>query len=204
MTRPPWTTTFGDRRSAWNGRPPFQVAGWHARCGGERSNTLARGAEGKSRRSRPRSTGLRHRRLNGRPRRPIIRSTSGLLGKSLLDDKHPRSIVMKVVPAATCPRPASPVRHRNSTARPAPIRARCGHDAPNASRNRTHLRRLGPCCPAASPMTPRERATCWPASESTTNMNTKRGRLGLPDTEEDALVSFLQRLTSGFMALVRK
>jgi cytochrome c peroxidase len=47
---------------------------------------------------------------------------------------------------------------------------------------------------------PGEGITCWPAPESTDNMNTKRvGRLGLSDAEEDALVSFMQTLTDGFM-----
>jgi cytochrome c peroxidase len=47
---------------------------------------------------------------------------------------------------------------------------------------------------------PGEGITCWPAPESTENMNTKRvGRLGLSDAEEDALVSFMQTLTDGFM-----
>jgi hypothetical protein len=37
---------------------------------------------------------------------------------------------------------------------------------------------------------------------STANTNTKRmGRLGLSDAEEDALVSFMQTLTDGFMHL---
>jgi cytochrome c peroxidase len=45
-----------------------------------------------------------------------------------------------------------------------------------------------------------EGTTCWPAPESTDNLNTKRvGRLGLSEAEEDALVSFLQTLTDGFM-----
>jgi cytochrome c peroxidase len=44
-----------------------------------------------------------------------------------------------------------------------------------------------------------EGTTCWPAPESTDNMNTKfMGRLGLADEEEDALVSFLQTLTDGY------
>jgi cytochrome c peroxidase len=48
---------------------------------------------------------------------------------------------------------------------------------------------------------PGEGTTCWPAPESTDNMNTKRmGRLGLSDAEEDALVSFMQTLTDGFMS----
>jgi cytochrome c peroxidase len=45
-----------------------------------------------------------------------------------------------------------------------------------------------------------EGTTCWPAPESATNMNTsKMGRLGLSDAEEDAIVSFMQTLTDGFM-----
>jgi cytochrome c peroxidase len=45
-----------------------------------------------------------------------------------------------------------------------------------------------------------EGTTCWPAPESTDNMNTKFvGRLGLSDEEENALVSFMQTLTDGFM-----
>jgi cytochrome c peroxidase len=45
-----------------------------------------------------------------------------------------------------------------------------------------------------------EGTTCWPAPESTDNMNTSRvGRLGLTDAEEDAIVRFMQTLTDGFM-----
>jgi cytochrome c peroxidase len=45
-----------------------------------------------------------------------------------------------------------------------------------------------------------EGTTCWPAPESTVNMNTKKvGHLGLSETEEDALVSFMQTLTDGFV-----
>jgi cytochrome c peroxidase len=45
-----------------------------------------------------------------------------------------------------------------------------------------------------------EGVTCWPAPESTTNMNTKFvGHLGLSDEEEKALVSFMQTLSDGFM-----
>jgi len=47
---------------------------------------------------------------------------------------------------------------------------------------------------------PGEGVTCWPAPESTANMNTKTvGNLGLTDTEEDELVSFMQTLTDGYM-----
>ena len=44
--------------------------------------------------------------------------------------------------------------------------------------------------------------TCWPVLESTANMNTKR--LGLSDAEEDALVSFMQTLTDGFLPLEQR
>jgi cytochrome c peroxidase len=54
--------------------------------------------------------------------------------------------------------------------------------------------------PRCQPNDPGEGTTCWPAPESTANMNTKRmGRLGLSDAEEDALVAFMQTLTDGFM-----
>jgi cytochrome c peroxidase len=47
---------------------------------------------------------------------------------------------------------------------------------------------------------PGEGTTCWPAPESIDNMNTKFvGRLGLSDAEENALVSFMQTLSDGFM-----
>ncbi len=49
------------------------------------------------------------------------------------------------------------------------------------------------------PGDPGEGVTCWPAPESTLNMNTSHtGRLGLTDAEEDALVSFMQTLTDGY------
>ena len=54
--------------------------------------------------------------------------------------------------------------------------------------------------PRCRPNDPGEGTTCWPVPESTDNMNTKRmGRLGLSEAEEDALVSFMQTLTDGFM-----
>jgi cytochrome c peroxidase len=56
--------------------------------------------------------------------------------------------------------------------------------------------------PRCQPNDPGEGTTCWPAPESTANMNTKRvGRLGLSDAEEDALVSFMQTLTDGYMSV---
>jgi cytochrome c peroxidase len=55
--------------------------------------------------------------------------------------------------------------------------------------------------PRCQPNDPGEGSICWPAPESTANMNTKRvGRLGLSDAEEDALVSFMQTLTDGYAA----
>jgi cytochrome c peroxidase len=54
--------------------------------------------------------------------------------------------------------------------------------------------------PRCKPNDPGEGTACWPAPESTDNINTKRvGRLGLSNAEEDALVSFMQTLTDGFM-----
>jgi cytochrome c peroxidase len=54
--------------------------------------------------------------------------------------------------------------------------------------------------PRCQPNDPGEGTRCWPAPESTANMNTKRmGRLGLSDAEEDALVAFMQTLSDGFM-----
>ncbi|MDB5449733.1 MAG: putative methylamine utilization protein MauG, partial [Phenylobacterium sp.] len=53
---------------------------------------------------------------------------------------------------------------------------------------------LGRC----KPNDPGEGVTCWPAPESTLNMNTSHtGKLGLTEAEENALVSFLQTLTDG-------
>jgi cytochrome c peroxidase len=54
--------------------------------------------------------------------------------------------------------------------------------------------------PRCQPHDPGEGTTCWPAPESTDNMNTSKvGHLGLSNTEEDALVLFMQTLTDGFM-----
>jgi len=54
--------------------------------------------------------------------------------------------------------------------------------------------------PRCQPHDVGEGTTCWPAPESTDNMNTSRvGRLGLSEVEEDAIVSFMETLTDGFM-----
>jgi cytochrome c peroxidase len=51
---------------------------------------------------------------------------------------------------------------------------------------------------------PGEGTTCWPAPESTDNMNKNQvGRLGLSNVEEDAIVSFLQTLSDGFLPVDR-
>jgi cytochrome c peroxidase len=53
--------------------------------------------------------------------------------------------------------------------------------------------------PRCKPYDGGEGTTCWRASESTDNMNTsKTGHLGLTETEENALVIFMQTLTDGF------
>jgi cytochrome c peroxidase len=55
--------------------------------------------------------------------------------------------------------------------------------------------------PRCAPGDPRERTGCWPAPETTENINkSKVGNLGLSDTEEDAIVSFMQTLSDGFGA----
>jgi len=55
--------------------------------------------------------------------------------------------------------------------------------------------------PRCRPDNSGEGTACWPAPESTANMNTSRvGNLGLSDAEEDALVSFMQTLTDGSMS----
>ncbi|WP_207801747.1 cytochrome-c peroxidase [Phenylobacterium hankyongense] len=51
------------------------------------------------------------------------------------------------------------------------------------------------------PHDPGEGTTCWPAPESTANMNTSHsGRLGLSDAEEDAIVAFMGTLSDGYVA----
>jgi cytochrome c peroxidase len=53
--------------------------------------------------------------------------------------------------------------------------------------------------PRCKPHDPSEGKTCWPAPESTENMNTSHmGHLGLTNEEEDQIVFFLQTLSDGF------
>jgi cytochrome c peroxidase len=59
--------------------------------------------------------------------------------------------------------------------------------------------------PRCAPHDPREGTGCWPAPETTDNMNkSKVGNLGLSSEEEDALVAFMQTLTDGFVPAVRQ
>jgi len=59
--------------------------------------------------------------------------------------------------------------------------------------------------PRCKPHDPGEGTTCWPAPESTDNMNTSKvGRLGLSDADENAIVSFMQTLTDGFISISQK
>jgi cytochrome c peroxidase len=44
-----------------------------------------------------------------------------------------------------------------------------------------------------------EKVTCWPMPEVKTNENMTIGKLGLSDSEENAIVAFLQTLTDGFV-----
>jgi cytochrome c peroxidase len=49
-------------------------------------------------------------------------------------------------------------------------------------------------CPAGTT----ERVTCWPAAEVPQNQDMTTGNLGLTDTEENEIVTFLQTLSDGF------
>jgi cytochrome c peroxidase len=52
--------------------------------------------------------------------------------------------------------------------------------------------------PRCAPYDPREGIGCWPAPETTENVNKgKTGNLGLTEQEENALVAFMQTLTDG-------
>jgi cytochrome c peroxidase len=54
--------------------------------------------------------------------------------------------------------------------------------------------------PRCQPHDAGEGTACWPAPESTQNINrSKVGHLGLSEAEEDVIVSFMQTLTDGFM-----
>lgn len=53
--------------------------------------------------------------------------------------------------------------------------------------------------PICKPGDKGERISCWPLPETALNMNiTELGNLGLSDTEEDAIVAFMQTLSDGY------
>src|SRR5260370_10233010 len=63
----------------------------------------------------------------------------------------------------------------------------------------THFYNTRDVLPRCQPHDAGEGTTCWPAPESTANINTSRvGHLGLSDAEEDALESFMQQITDGY------
>jgi cytochrome c peroxidase len=90
---------------------------------------------------------------------------------------------------------------RNVDKRPFPTFVKAyGHNGYFTSlKSIVHFYNTRDVLPRCGPDDPGESVTCWPAPESTANMNTKRvGRLHLSDAEEDALVNFMQTLTDGF------
>jgi cytochrome c peroxidase len=59
--------------------------------------------------------------------------------------------------------------------------------------------------PRCRPNDPGEGTTCWPAPETSENLNKRQlGNLGLSDAEEDALVAFMQTLTDGYVSRDRR
>jgi cytochrome c peroxidase len=55
--------------------------------------------------------------------------------------------------------------------------------------------------PRCQPHDPGEGKACWPAPESTLNLNTKQlGNLHLTDADEDSIVAFLKTLTDGYFS----
>jgi cytochrome c peroxidase len=90
---------------------------------------------------------------------------------------------------------------RNVDKRPYPAFAKAyGHNGYFKSlKSIVHFYNTRDTLPRCQANDPGEGTTCWPAPESTDNINTKRvGRLGLTDAEEDALVAFMQTLTDGY------
>ena len=91
---------------------------------------------------------------------------------------------------------------RNVDKRPRPDFVKAyGHNGYFKSlRSIVHFYNTRDVLPRCAPNDPGEGTTCWPVPESTTNMNTKHmGRLGLSDSEEADLVSFLKTLTDGYV-----
>jgi cytochrome c peroxidase len=92
---------------------------------------------------------------------------------------------------------------RNVDKRPSPVFVKAyGHNGYFKSlKEIVHFYNTRDVLPRCQPADPGEGMACWPAPESTANMNTSKvGRLGLSDAEEDAIVRFMQTLTDGFMS----
>jgi len=90
---------------------------------------------------------------------------------------------------------------RNVDKRPSPDFVKAyGHNGYFKSlREIVHFYNTRDVLPRCAAHDPREGTSCWPAPETTENMNTsKTGHLGLTDQEEDTLVAFMQTLTDGY------
>lgn len=96
---------------------------------------------------------------------------------------------------------------RNVDKRPSPdfVKAYAHNGYFKSLKEIVHFYNTRDVLPRCEPHDPRERSGCWPAPESTENMNKgKVGNLGLSDAEEDALVAFMQTLSDGFSPSERK
>jgi cytochrome c peroxidase len=96
---------------------------------------------------------------------------------------------------------------RNVDKRPYPgfVRAYAHNGYFKSLKEIVHFYNTRDVLPRCRPNDPREGVTCWPAPESTANMNkTTVGHLGLTDTEENELVSFMGTLTDGFTSRDQK
>jgi cytochrome c peroxidase len=105
------------------------------------------------------------------------------------------------------PAPGSKARFRVPTLRnvdkrpdPAFVKAYMHNGYFTSLKQIVHFYNTRDVLPRCQPHDVNEGTTCWPAPESTDNMNRSRiGRLRLSDVEEDAIVSFIQTLTDGFI-----
>ncbi len=96
---------------------------------------------------------------------------------------------------------------RNVDKRPSPdfVKAYAHNGYFKSLKEVVHFYNTRDMLPRCAPNDPREGTACWPAPETTVNMNkTKMGHLGLSDQDEDALVSFLQTLSDGYEATRQK
>jgi len=90
---------------------------------------------------------------------------------------------------------------RNVDKRPYPAFVKAyGHNGYFTSlKSIVHFYNTRDVLPRCKPNDPGETTTCWPAPESTENLDTSKvGHLGLTDTEESSLVSLMQTLTDDF------